>query len=127
MKGQKLFVRPASAEDLQDLTRFYERERLEVSPDLLGSTGAVAKLAGELVAHAAFRNEAGVCRIDHLYVARELRGLRIGRGFLGELLAAARSSGCSSVSIRPGCPAAVFFHASGFVEREGFLQKSLSD
>ncbi|MEO8215738.1 MAG: GNAT family N-acetyltransferase [Acidobacteriota bacterium] len=129
MKGQVLLVRSAEPADRGAIALFLRHEETPLGPcNLAESEGFIAKLAGVVVGYAAVRRDSlSICWIDQFNVAAELRGLRIGRKFLGEIQRLARSAGCSVMAAAAGCPLNEFFLANGFVERNGFLQKMLVD
>jgi GNAT superfamily N-acetyltransferase len=86
VKGQKLFVRPIEAADLDAVRAFAAQHG--GSPD--ARAGLLGKLVGELVSVLAMEVEDDAIRILDLVVAEELRRKRIGRVMLNELASLAK-------------------------------------
>jgi len=86
VKGQKLFVRPIEAADLDAVRTFAAQHGgpHDVHAGLLG------KLVGELVSVLAMDVEDDAIRVVDLVVAEELRRKRVGRVMLNELASLAK-------------------------------------
>jgi GNAT superfamily N-acetyltransferase len=82
VKGQKLFVRPVSPADYDEIADFYAEQ---TSPFPADSPSLVGKLVGRIVAHLSYRTVGDIVVIDHLFVARDLRRRRVGRFMISEL------------------------------------------
>jgi GNAT superfamily N-acetyltransferase len=120
MRGQKLWIRAVTPDDLGALEAFYAREDISAP---VAFDGLLAKLAGGIVAHASWTTGNRTLRLDHLYVAAELRRKRIGRGLLAEIERSAARLQCTSVVVGSDCPAGGFLLARGYEIRENRIVK----
>jgi GNAT superfamily N-acetyltransferase len=123
MKGQKLFVRTVISADVPDLSRFYEKEG--ATPPDLQSGGILAKLVGGIVAHASWVTAGDQLRLDHFYVARELRRKRIGRGLLSEIEKLAAGMHCRAIVADRDCAVRRFLFDAGYVLNNEQIEKRL--
>lgn len=126
MKGQKLYIRPATDADAGAIARFFQREGTECPPS--SGEQLIGKLIGEIVAHLAFDlSEPSSLMIHHIYVAAGLRRKRVGRAMIEEAAAVARTSGRTRLAVRKGSGPAAFFEKLGFEPGDLGLEKRLSD
>lgn len=123
MKGQKLFVRTVISADVPDLSRFYEEEGIAAQG--LGRDGLLAKLVGGIVAHASWVTAGDQLRLDHFYVARELRRKRIGRGILGEIEKLAAGMHCRVIVADEKCDLRRFLLSAGYELVDDRIEKRL--
>ncbi|MCM2314761.1 MAG: GNAT family N-acetyltransferase [Thermoanaerobaculia bacterium] len=93
--------------------------------DLGSEDGLVGRLAGSTVAYLAWRQTPAAMEITRVLVAPELRRLGIGRMLLGEAGAIAAAGGSAELRVAQDCKLARYFEASGFVARDGSLQKTI--
>lgn len=127
MKGQILFLRPREAADRAALTGFFAREEANFPESLWNDDGVLGKLAGEIVSHVAIRvTPERALQIHHVYVARGLRRMQVGRATMAELETLAARLGCHRLVVRNGCPEKEFFAKLGFSAVEGGFEKQLS-
>lgn len=115
MKGQRLFVRIATAEDHSDLIEFYAKEESSTPVPLdVGAPAVLGKLVGDLVAHLAYSRTGEAVRVEHIHVARLLRRKRVGRLMISELARMSGRDGATRIEALPSCGAADFLRAIGF-------------
>ena len=123
MKGQKLFVRPATKADYPSVRKFLESHyitRDELAPDQL-----IGFLVGTLAAVAGVSVSASQAEIEYLVVLPDLRKKRIGRVMIGELADLARQRGASRLVLRKRTPFDEAFRRLGFLEDGDALVLSL--
>lgn len=126
MKGQKLYIRPATDADAGAIARFYEGEGTERPPS--SGEQLIGKLVGEIVAHLAFDlSEPSSLLIHHIYVATGMRRKRVGRAMIEEAAAVARRSGRTRLAVRKDAGPAAFFEKLGFQPAGHRLEKSIAD
>ncbi|HVT05200.1 MAG TPA: GNAT family N-acetyltransferase [Thermoanaerobaculia bacterium] len=120
MKGQRLFVRPATPDDdiiVRELWATSDTRPQQGTETLLG------KLAGSCVAALNFDLSDDAIVLRDLVVAPELRKKRVGSGMLIELARLGRSLGkIRIVTHLTSCP---FFLKTGFTDEGGLLQRSI--
>lgn len=123
MKGQHLFVRPATPDDTSLVQVLCSSAGYEARP---ATEVLIGKLAGSCVAALFFdfgRDDTIV--LQDLFVAPELRKKRVGAGMLFELARLGRSLGKVKIVTRwDRCP---FFDHVGFNPERGLLQKSIKE
>jgi hypothetical protein len=123
VKGQKLFVRTASADDHEEIARFYSEQRSAVPS---GSSSLVGKLVGRIVAHLTYRTEPDSVVIEHILVARDLRQRRVGRFMISELERLA-GPGVTLLRARQESSVTDFLRAIGFrPSAGGILERPIS-
>jgi GNAT superfamily N-acetyltransferase len=125
MKGQKLYIRPATDADAGAIALFYQSEGISSFPS--SGEQLIGKLVGEIVAHLTFDvSEPSSLLIHHIYVAAGLRRKRVGRAMVEEVAAVARRSGRIRLAVRKGAEPAAFFDRLGFRPEDLRLEKSLT-
>jgi GNAT superfamily N-acetyltransferase len=126
MKGQKLYIRPATDADAEAIALFYDSEEAAAPPP--GGEQLIGKLVGAIVAHLTFDlSEPYSLLIHHIYVAPGLRGKRVGRAMIEEAAAVARRSGRTRLAVRKDAEPAAFFEKLGFRPGDLRLEKSFPD
>lgn len=99
MKGQRLYIRPSTPEDLPRLQAFYATQN-QTLPPFHSSDGLVGFLVGELVADLRFHLAQRDLVVDHVWVDSALRRKRIGRAMTAELASLARKLGATRLVVR---------------------------
>lgn len=117
MKGQKLFVRPIEAADIEAVRAFAAQHG--GSPD--AGSGLLGKLVGELVSVVSIDIEADAVRVVDLVVAEELRRKRVGRVMLNELAALAEK--LERNWLIADVKHAEFLRRVGFTEDQGVMKR----
>lgn len=120
MKGIRLFVRRATADDTSLLTGFREREGREPAPQ--EKNELIGFLLGDLVASIGFDVQADTLAIRDFWVAQNLRRKRLARAMLAELDGEARRLGTTRIAVRPSTEFVEAFRRLGFTpEPDGTL------
>jgi GNAT superfamily N-acetyltransferase len=118
LKGQRLFIRLARAEDRDEIGSFYAEEQSVDSHAWLEQDAPggslIGKLVGDVVAHLNFSRSDGSLSLEHIYVARLLRRKQIGRFMISELARLAGSEGATGIDAPTSCAAVSFLLACGF-------------
>ena len=117
MKGQKLFVRPIEAADLDAVRAFAAQHR----GSLDARFGLLGKLVGELVSVLAMKVEDDAIRVLDLVVAEELRRKRVGRVMLNELASLAKK--LERNWLIADVQHAAFLQRVGFTEDQGVMKR----
>jgi GNAT superfamily N-acetyltransferase len=117
VKGQKLFVRPIEAADL-DAVRAFAAQHGGSSD---ARAGLLGKLVGELVAVVWIDIEADAVRVIDLVVAEELRRKRVGRVMLNELASLAKK--LERNWLIADVKHAEFLRRVGFTEDQGVMKR----
>ena len=117
MKGQKLFIRPISAEDRPRLEEFYRSEAFAPEDRDLALDGLIGFLVGEIAAHLSFEIAGYDMVIGHIWVARDLRRKRVARVMLGEARSMARKLGLTRLAVRKSPETDEPLRRLGFVPR----------
>jgi GNAT superfamily N-acetyltransferase len=117
VKGQKLFVRPIEASDL-DAARAFAAQH-GGSRD--AHAGLLGKLVGELVSVVWIDIEDDAVRVVDLVVAEELRRKRVGRVMLNELASLAKK--LERNWLVADVKHAEFLRHVGFTEDQGVMKR----
>jgi GNAT superfamily N-acetyltransferase len=117
VKGQKLFVRPIEATDLDAVRAFAAQH----GGPRDARAGLLGKLVGELVSVLAMNVEDDAIRVVDLVVAEELRRKRIGRVMLNELASLARK--LERNWLIADVQHAEFLRRVGFTEEQGVMKR----
>lgn len=126
MKGQKLYIRPATADDADAIARFFLSEGTACPPS--GGEQLIGKLVGEIVAHLVYDlSEPSAVVILHIHVAARMRGKRVGRAMVEEAADVARRTGRTRLAVRKDSGPAAFFGKLGFERSDLRLEKRLPD
>ena len=123
MKGQRLFVRPATDSDHATVRKFLENHG--VKTDELAHDQLIGFLVGTLAAVAGISFSPSGAEIEYLVVLPDLRKKRIGGVMMGELADFARQRGASRLVLRKRTPFDEAFRRLGFLETGGTLVLSL--
>lgn len=126
LKGQYLFVRPAEERDEASLRALYEGDGTRPPEPLVANLALVGKLAGTVVGHIAATPVPTGLRITHLYVSREFRRKRIGRGLLRRLEELAGRMQCSTLTADSDSACGPFLAREGFLPSAIGLEKPIS-
>lgn len=119
MKGQRLHVRPANADDHAELKRFYSIESaatLTACHPPLEPPALIGKLVGDLVAHLSYAEDDSSLIIESVYVARLLRRKRVGRFMVSELEKLASARGHRQIRAARDDRTDSFFRALRFID-----------
>jgi GNAT superfamily N-acetyltransferase len=125
MKGQKLFVRPLAAADLDALEALHSGADEPFDLTAPSGDGLVGRLAGSTVACLFWHRDGDAMSISWFVVAADLRGIRIGRLFLAEAEKLASADGATSLRVAQDCKLARYFERCGFVSERGTLTKTI--
>jgi GNAT superfamily N-acetyltransferase len=125
VKGQRLFVRETTAGDEGALGELYARDGVDPG-SAIGREGCLARLVGDLVGHMTWELDRNRAVITHVYVARALRGKRIGRAMLAEAAAIAKAKNVARLVVSGACPLREFFLRTGFAEVGSELMRKVS-
>ncbi|MFA6954859.1 MAG: GNAT family N-acetyltransferase [Thermoanaerobaculia bacterium] len=125
MKGQRLFVRPLSASDFGPIAALQAGAELPASEVALSGDGLVGRLAGSTVAYLLWSRDGDAFIIASIFVATELRGIRIGSSLLADAAKLAAEDGATSLRVAQDCKLARYFERRGFVSVEGTLTKAI--
>jgi GNAT superfamily N-acetyltransferase len=125
MKGQKLFVRPLAAADLDSLGALHSGAAEPFDRTVHSGEGLVGRLAGSTVACLLWHRDGDTMSISWFVVTADLRGIRIGRSFLAEAEELASADGATSLRVAQDCKLARYFERCGFVPERGALTKAI--
>ncbi|MGH9458089.1 MAG: GNAT family N-acetyltransferase [Thermoanaerobaculia bacterium] len=100
MKGQRLFVRPATAADRPRLAAFFAAEERPLTADELASDALIGFLVGDLAARIAFTFDPAEFHVTDVWVARKLRRKRVARVMFAELAELAGRLGSGRIACR---------------------------
>lgn len=111
MRGQRLYVRPIDAADLEPVREFLIRNGRQ--PDV-PPCGLIGKLVGKLVAVVAMDITDDGLSLTDIVVEQELRKKRIGRVMLDEVEQLAEKIGRKTIVVERAGEAREFFRRIGF-------------
>lgn len=112
LKGLRLLVRPAAAEDetaVRQLDSITARWAFDASRN-----DFVGKLIGEVVALAIARRHADQLQIEELFVRSDLRGKRVATVLLREIAAWSEAHDVIGLTVRNGALPERFLERAGF-------------
>lgn len=125
MKGQRLFVRPLSAADIDTLRALHADGETARLDDAHAVEGLIGRLAGSTVAYLLWLRVGDAMVISNLFVAPDLRRIRIARSLVDEAAKLASSEGAASLLVAQDCKLARYFERIGFVSVEGTLTRTI--
>jgi len=125
MKGQRLFVRPLIESDLDSIVELHAGAELPASLRTRANAGLVGRLAGSTVACLLWNRDGDAMSIFWIFVATDLRGIRIGSSLVTDASKLAAEAGATSLRVAQDCKLARYFERCGFVSVEGTLSRTI--